>query len=197
MALLKIMGSLNMHNMNTLRGTELRTRSPRIWNYADSDGETGTCGNFQLSHAIPLHIRMAQVITQQKLHDSCNVPSDRFNMQFPLRHGSLTCGHKPDGDSHNFIFFDVRPANQQPTINDVNLCRKNVGRPCFTETPVTRYQPFVSVHNVHFHSECCTNDKGSNQTYENNITHPLRIYGTLKFTHVIKYDRRTHSHTQT
>jgi len=44
------MGSLNMHNINTLRGTVLRTSSPRIWNYADSDEDwnswkfsTSTC----------------------------------------------------------------------------------------------------------------------------------------------------------
>jgi len=36
----------------------------RIWNYADSDGETGTGGNFQLSHAAPWYILTAQVITQ-------------------------------------------------------------------------------------------------------------------------------------
>jgi len=57
------MGSLNTHNMNTLHGTLLRTSSRRIWNYADSDGETGTGGNFRLSHAAALHIRTAQVIT--------------------------------------------------------------------------------------------------------------------------------------
>ena len=118
---------------------------------------------------------MAQVTTQQKLHDSWNVPSDQFNMQFPLRHRSLTCGHNPDGDSHHFIFFHVRPANQQPTITDVDICHKNVGRTWFTEISVIRYQPFVSVHNVHFHSECYTNDKGSNQTYENNIIPPTNI----------------------
>ena len=77
------MGSLNTHNTNTLRGTVLRTSSPRFWNYADSDGENGTGGYFRLSHAAPWHIRTAQVITQQqKLHDNCNIPSDRFNMQF-------------------------------------------------------------------------------------------------------------------
>jgi len=50
--------------MNTLRGTMLRTSSPRIRNYADSDGQTGTGGNFRLSHAAPRHIPTAQVITQ-------------------------------------------------------------------------------------------------------------------------------------
>ena len=58
------MGSLNMHNMNTLRGTVLRTSSPRIRSYADSDGKTGTGGNFQPSHAASRHIPTAQVITQ-------------------------------------------------------------------------------------------------------------------------------------
>jgi hypothetical protein len=60
---------------------------------------------------------MAQVITQQqKLHDSCNVPSDRFNVQFCLQHVSPTRGHKPDGEAHQFIFFHMRPLKQQPTI---------------------------------------------------------------------------------
>ena len=102
------MGSLNTHNMNTLRGTVLRTSPPRIRNYADSDGETGTGGNFRLSRATPRHICSAQVKTQQqKLHDSCNIPSDRFNVQFRLRHGSPTRGHKPAGDAHHFKFFHV------------------------------------------------------------------------------------------
>jgi hypothetical protein len=60
----QIMGSLNMHNMNTLRGTVLRTISPRIWNYTDSDGETETGRNFRLPHATPQHIHVAHVITQ-------------------------------------------------------------------------------------------------------------------------------------
>ena len=77
--------------MNTLRGTVLRTSSPITQNYADSDGETGTGGSFGRSHAVPRHIRMVQVITkQQKLHDSCNVPSDRFNVQFRLWHAYPT-----------------------------------------------------------------------------------------------------------
>jgi len=53
------MGSLNTHNVNTLRGTVLRTSSPRIRNYADTDGETGTGGNFRVSHAAPRQIRTA------------------------------------------------------------------------------------------------------------------------------------------
>ena len=60
----QFMGSLNTHNMNTLHGTVLRTSSPRIRNYADSDGMTGTGGNFRPSHAAPHHICKAQVITQ-------------------------------------------------------------------------------------------------------------------------------------
>jgi len=35
-----VYGQANMQNMNTLYGTVLRTSSPRIQNYADSDGET-------------------------------------------------------------------------------------------------------------------------------------------------------------
>jgi len=78
------MDSLHKINTNTLHGTVLRTSSPRIRNYADSDGKTGvlrtssprirnytdsdgktgTGGNFQPSHAAPNHICMAQVIIQ-------------------------------------------------------------------------------------------------------------------------------------
>ena len=58
------MGSLNTHNMNTLRGTVLRTISHTIQNYADSDAETGTGGNFRLSHGVPRHTCTAQVITE-------------------------------------------------------------------------------------------------------------------------------------
>jgi hypothetical protein len=151
----------------------LRTSSPRIRNYADSDGETG---NFGLSHAAPWHICAAQVITQQqKLHDSCNVPSDWFNVQFHLRHRSPTCEHKPPSDTHHFIFFHVRPTNQQPTITGVDLCHKNVGCPWFTETCVIQNQPFVLVHNTQFHSECYTSDKSCNKTCENNIIPPTKI----------------------
>jgi hypothetical protein len=89
------------------------------------------------------HIRMAQVITQQqKLHDSCNVPSEHFNVQFRLQHGSPTRGHKPAGDAHHFIFFHMQPVNQQPTTG-VELFHKVIVRPWFTETRVIRYQPFV------------------------------------------------------
>jgi len=58
------MDSLNKINTNTLHGTVLRTSSPGIWNYAESDGETETGENVRLSHAVPRHIRTAQVITQ-------------------------------------------------------------------------------------------------------------------------------------
>jgi len=42
--------------MNTLCGTVLRTNSTRIRNYADSDGETATGGNFSLSYGAPRNI---------------------------------------------------------------------------------------------------------------------------------------------
>jgi len=58
----------------------LRTRSPRIQNYTDGDGEIETGGNFRLPLAAPRQIRTAQVITQDKLHDSSNVPSDWFKV---------------------------------------------------------------------------------------------------------------------
>ena len=78
----QFMGSLNMHNMNTLHGTVQRTSSPTIRNYADNDGKTGTGGNFRPSHTAPCHICTAQVIKQQqKLHDSCNI-TPSTNIQY-------------------------------------------------------------------------------------------------------------------
>jgi hypothetical protein len=91
---------------------------------------------------------------------------------FHLHHEPPTRVHRPAGDAHHFLFFYVRPANQQPTITGEDLCHKNVGRPWFTKTRVTGYQLFVSVHNDRFHSERYTNDKGSNKTRENNIIPP-------------------------
>jgi hypothetical protein len=154
--------------------------------------ETGIGGNFLISHGAPWHIRMAQDITQQKkLHESCNVTSDRFNMQFRLWHGSPNCKHKPAGDAHHFTFFHVPPSNQEPKIMGVDLCHKNVGRPRFTETPVIWYQPFVLLHNARFHSECYTSDKGSNKTCENNTIPPTNIQ-YLKI-HVRKWIRPQNS----
>jgi hypothetical protein len=112
---------------------------------------------------------------QHKLHDSCNLPSDQFNVQFCLRHGSPTHSHNPAGDKHHFLFFHVRPTNQQPTITGVDLYHKIVGHPWFTETRVIPYQPFVLVHNDRFNSERYRNDKGTNQTCKNNIMPPTHI----------------------
>jgi hypothetical protein len=135
---------------------------------------------------------MAQVITQQqKPNDSCNVPSDRFKVQFRLRHRFPTCGHKPAGDAHHFVFFHVQPANQQPTITGVDLRHKNDGRPWFTEKRVFLYQfiPPESILNA--------TQMKMTATKHVKISFPLRIYSTLKFTYVIKQDRRSHSDTQT
>jgi len=75
---------------------------PIIWNYADSYGETGTGGNFLLSTAAPRNIRTGQVTTQpqkqltiSRARESCDVPSDRFNVQFRLQHGFPTRRHNP------------------------------------------------------------------------------------------------------
>ena len=118
------------------------------------------------------HLYCARYNTKQKLHDSCNVPSDQFNLLFRLQCGSPTHVHKPAGDAHHFILFHVQPANQQPTITSADLCHKNVGRPWFTETRVTQFQPFLVLHNARFHSEYYTNDKGSNQKCQNNNIPP-------------------------
>ena len=159
--------------MNTLHCTELRTSSPRIWNYADSDGETGTGGNFRPSLAAPRQIHTAQGITQEKLHDRCNVPRDWFHMYFRLWHGSATLGIK---QLVIHITLYLSTCNPQTTrCGGVDLCHKNVRHPWFTETRVIRYYTFVSAHNAPFHSECNTNDKSSNKTCENNITPPTNI----------------------
>ena len=117
MYLPQFMGSLNTHNMNTLCGTVLRTSFHTIKNYTDSDGESGTGGNFRLSHATPRLIRMVHIVTQQKLHDSCNVASDQFNVQFRLWHGSPTHGHNPAGDAHHFFFIFPR-ATREPAAHN-------------------------------------------------------------------------------
>jgi hypothetical protein len=52
--------------MNIMCGTVMRTSSPIILNYADSDGVTATGGNFLLSTAAPRHIRTAY--KSEKLH---------------------------------------------------------------------------------------------------------------------------------
>jgi hypothetical protein len=177
--------------MHTLCGTVLRASSPKIRNYTDSDGETGTGGNFRRSHAAPRHIRMAHVITQpQILHSQLLGLATAVMYQVT----GLTCtfvysmGLQPAGiihnnlagDTHNLLIFHLRPANQ-PTITGVELCHKKARRPWFTTTRVIRYQPFVSVHNAPFHSECYTIDNGSNKTYKNNTIlltniHYLKIH---------------------
>jgi hypothetical protein len=96
-------------------------------------------------------------------------------VQFRLQYGSPTRGHKPAGDGHNFLFFHLRAANQQPIIMGVELYHKIVVRPWFTETRVNGYLPFVLVHNARFHFKCYTNDKGNNTTCENNIILPTYI----------------------
>jgi hypothetical protein len=150
--------------MYTLCGTVLRTSSNRFWNYADSDGETGTGGNFSLLHAWPEHIRTAQVITQpQKLHSqlvglmtSVMYQVTGLTCSFVYGMGLQRAGiihNNFAGDAHNLLIFHVRPANQ-PTITGVDLCHKTFGQSWFTETRVIPYQPFVSVHNATFHFEC-------------------------------------------
>ena len=168
MYLPQFMGNLNTHNMNTPLGTVLRTSSPRIWNYADSDGETEAGGNFRISLAAPPQIRTAQVITQEKLHDCCNVPSDWFNVYFRLWHGSPTPGIKQlvmhitlccstcDPQKEVWIFA-IKTFNTLGSLRhvsfDINLS----------------YQ-FITPHSI-------LNDKGkgSNKTCENNIIPPTNI----------------------
>jgi hypothetical protein len=171
--------------MHTLCGTVLRSSSTTIRNHADSDEETGTGGNFPLSHDAPRHIRTAHVITQpQKLHSQlmglvtavmyqvtglmCNFVYGIDLQPASIIHNNL------GGDAHRLLFFHVQPTNQ-PTITGVNLSHKKVGRPWFTETRNIRYQPFVLVQNARFHSECYTIDKRGNKTCVNNFILPTNI----------------------
>jgi hypothetical protein len=141
-----------MHNMHTLYGTVLTASSTTIRNYADSDGETGTGGDFPLSHAAPRHIRMAEFIAlRQKLHSqllglvtavmyqvvglTCSFVYGMGIQLAGIIHNNLA------GDAHNLLIFHVLPANQT-TITGVDLCHKQVGRSWFTETRVIRHQPF-------------------------------------------------------
>ena len=74
----EFMGSINMFNMNTLCGTRPRTRSPRIRNYTDNDGDwsrwkffTFTCHAMAQSYGA--HRNTATETTFAMAHDSCNV----------------------------------------------------------------------------------------------------------------------------
>jgi hypothetical protein len=155
----------------------LRPSSPRISNYAYSDGQTGTGGNFRLSRTMVRHICMAQsynTTTETTWQLLCTKWLVYVAVSFTAQ-GSPTCGHKPAGDTHHFMFYYVWPANQQPTITGVDLCHKNFGRPWFTETHVIRYQPFALDHYVRFHFESYTSDKHSNKTCEINTIPPTNI----------------------
>jgi len=77
------MGSLITHNIHTVCGTVLRTSSPRIQNYPEGDGETGTGGNFRPSHAVPWHIPTAQVSFHFiYLHSSIRTGTCPLDMEF-------------------------------------------------------------------------------------------------------------------
>ena len=108
--------------MHTLCGTVLRTSSHRIRNYADSNGETGTGGNFRISTAGTRQISTSHVIntatettfTISGGRGSCNIPNGRFKLQFRLRPASPT-GRRHHNNSaghvHHLLIFHVRPAN--------------------------------------------------------------------------------------
>jgi hypothetical protein len=98
----------------------------------------------------------------------------RFNVPFRLRYGSPTCEHKPPSDTHHFIFFHVRPANQQPTITVWTFAIKTLDA-LGSLKHVIQYQLSVLLHNARFHSQCYTSDKSSNKTCENNIIPPTNI----------------------
>jgi len=132
--------------MHTLCVTVLRTSFFIIRNYADSEAQTGTGGNFRLSTAAPRHIRTAHVIIHpQKLHSQLVGLVTAVMYQV----AGLTCsfvygmGLQPAGvihsnlagHAHHLLFLHVRHANQ-PTITGVYLYHKKVGSPWFTETRI-------------------------------------------------------------
>jgi hypothetical protein len=144
-----------VHNMYTLCSTVLRKISNRIRNYADSNGETGTVGNFRRSHAAPRHIRTAHVITQpQKIHSQfvglvtavmCQVTGLTCSFVYGMGLQPVGVIHNNlDGDADYLLFFHVRPANL-PTITGMVLAIKKVGRPWLIESCVIRYQPLVRI----------------------------------------------------
>jgi hypothetical protein len=85
--------------MHILCGTVMRTSSPRIRNYADSNGETGRGGNFRLSTAAPRQISTAHVITQQQ---ELHLQSLRIVTAVMYQVAGLTC---------SFVYgMDLQPA---------------------------------------------------------------------------------------
>ena len=87
----------------------------------------------------------------------------------------------------------MRPANQ-PTIKDVYLYQKKAGHLASLNHVSTDSNHLF--HYAYLHSECFIIDKGCNKTHGNNSI-PLTGIQYFKFTHVIKYDRKTHKDTQT
>jgi hypothetical protein len=147
---------------------------------------------------MPRHIRKAQVITQQhKLHESCNVPSDRFNVQFRLHHGSPTHGYKPAGDAHLFIYFSTcdlwTSSPQQLVWNFAIKSLDALGSLKHVSFDINHFYKFITPHSI-----LNATQKTKAATKHVKITSfPLPIYSTLKFAYVIKYDRWPHSDTQT
>jgi hypothetical protein len=138
---------------------------------------TFTCRTMAHSYSTSYNTATETTFTSSAARDSCNVPSDRFNVQFCVRHGAATGRHNHNNlasDTHPMLFFHMLAPNQ-PTITGVDLCHKKFGRPRFTETPAIQYQPSVSVHNAPFHSQCHTTHKGTNKTSHSNITLPTNI----------------------
>ena len=113
-------------------------------------------------------------------------------MQFRLRHRSPIRGHNAAGDT---LFFHVQPANQQPTITDVDVCHKTV------DTLGSLKHVSFDINHL---DQLITPDYILNATqmtkaatkHVKTTSFPLPIYSTLKFTYVIKYDRRPHSDTE-
>jgi len=87
-----------VHNMHLLCGTLLRTSYPRIRNYADKRWRdwdrwkfsTFNCRTTAHSYGARYTTTTETTFTISGARDSCNVPSDRFNVKFRLRWASST-----------------------------------------------------------------------------------------------------------
>jgi len=87
--------------MHTLCGTVLRTSYPRIRNWENSDGETGTGGNFRLSTARPRQIRTGHVITQPQSQLAGLVTAVMYNVPSLMCSSVYGMGLQPAGVIHS------------------------------------------------------------------------------------------------
>jgi hypothetical protein len=193
------MCSLNTCTICTVCGTVLRTSYTRIWNYADSDGQTGTGETFPLSRPAPQHIRTAQVITQpQKLHSKLvelvtavlyRVTGLMCSFVYGMSvQPAVTIHNNLAGETRPFLSFHMRLANQ-PTKAIKSL----------DPLGSLKHMPFNTSHLYQFitpHSTINATQLTKAPTKRVTISSlSLPIYSTLKVTFVTEHDCRSHSET--